>query len=69
MRRPNVRIIGIGENEDFLLKEPINVFNKIIEENLPNLNKIIPTNIQEAYRTRNRFDQKRNSSRHIITKN
>ena len=69
MRRPNVRIIGIGENEDFLLKGPINVFNKIIEENFLNLKRVIRTNIQEAYRTRNRFDQKRNSSRHIITKN
>jgi hypothetical protein len=26
----------------------------------------MPMNIQEAYRTQNRLDQKRNSSRHII---
>jgi hypothetical protein len=32
----------------------------------PNLKKEIPMNIQEAYRTPNRLDQKRNSSRHII---
>jgi hypothetical protein len=37
MRRPNLRIIGIDENEDFQLKEPVNIFNKIIEENFPNL--------------------------------
>ena len=33
MRRPNLRIIGIDENEDYQLKRPVNIFNKIIEEN------------------------------------
>jgi hypothetical protein len=33
IRRPNVRIIGVDENEDFQLKGPANIFNKIIEEN------------------------------------
>jgi hypothetical protein len=42
------------------------IFNKIIEENFPNLKKEMPRNIQEAYRTKNRLDQKRNSSQHII---
>jgi hypothetical protein len=28
----------------------------------------MPMNIQEAYRTPNRLDQKRNSSQHIITR-
>ena len=62
MRRPNVQIIGVDENEDFQLKGPANIFNKIIEENLPNLKKEMPMNIQEAYRTPYRLDQKRNSS-------
>jgi hypothetical protein len=62
MRRPNLRIIGIDENEDFQLKGAVNIFNKIIEENFPNLKKEKPMNIQEAYRTTNRLDQKRNSS-------
>jgi hypothetical protein len=66
MRRPNLRIIGVHENEDFQLKGPANIFNKIIEENFPNLNKEMPLNIQEACRTPNRLDQKRNSSQHII---
>ena len=68
MRRPNLQIIGIDENEDVQLKGPANIFNKIIEENFPNLKKEMPMNIQEAYRTPNRLDQKRNSSRHIIIK-
>jgi hypothetical protein len=66
MRRPNIQIIGVDENEDFQLKGPANIFNKIIEENFPNLKKEMPMNTQEAYRTPNRLDQKRNSSRHII---
>jgi exonuclease VII small subunit len=61
MKRPNLRIIGIDENEDFQLKGPANTFNKIIDENFPNLKKEMPMNIQEAYRTPNRLDQKRNS--------
>jgi hypothetical protein len=68
MRRPNLRIIGIEESEDSQLKGPVNIFNKIIEENFPNLKKEMPINIQEAYRNPNRLDQKRNSSSHIIVK-
>jgi hypothetical protein len=68
MRRPNLRIIGIEESEDSQLKGPENIFNKIIEENLPNLKKEMPMNIQEAYKTPNRLDQKRNSSCHITIK-
>jgi hypothetical protein len=66
MRRPNLRIIGVDENEDFQLKGPGNIFNKIIEENFPNLKKEMPMNKEEAYRTPNRLDQKRHSSQNII---
>jgi hypothetical protein len=62
MRRPNLQIIGVDENEDFQLKGPTNNFNKIIEENFPKLKKEMPMNIQETYRTPNRLDHKRNSS-------
>jgi uncharacterized coiled-coil protein SlyX len=66
MRRLNLWIIGVDENEDFQLKGLANIFNKIIEENFPNLKKEMPMNIQEAYRIPNRLNQKRNSSQHII---
>jgi hypothetical protein len=66
--KTNLRIIGIEENKDSQLKGPVNIFNKIIEENLPNLKKEIPMNIQEAYRTPNSLDQKRNYPHHIIIK-
>jgi archaeosine-15-forming tRNA-guanine transglycosylase len=39
MRRPNLRIIGVDENEDFQHKGPANIFNKVIQENFPNLKK------------------------------
>ena len=39
MRTPNLQIIGVYENEDFQLKGPANIFNKIIGENFPNLKK------------------------------
>ena len=39
MKRPNLRIIGIEEEEKSQFKGPENVFNKIIEENFPNLKK------------------------------
>jgi hypothetical protein len=59
MRRPNLNIIGIEESDNSQFKGPVNIFNKIVEENYPNLKKGMPINIQEAYRTPNRLDQKR----------
>jgi chromosome segregation ATPase len=35
MRRLNLQIIGVDENEDFQLKVPANIFNKIIQEKFP----------------------------------
>jgi hypothetical protein len=43
--RPNIRIIGIEESKDSQLKWPVNIFNKIIEENFPNLKKEMSMNI------------------------
>jgi hypothetical protein len=62
MRRPNLRIITIDENEDFQFKGPVNIFNKIIEENVPNLKKKMSMNMQDACKTPNRLDQKGKSS-------
>ena len=68
MTKPNLRIIGIEESEDSQLQEPVNIFNKILEENFPNLKKEMLVNIQEAYRTPNRLDQNRNSPSFVIVK-
>jgi hypothetical protein len=68
MKRPNLRIIRIEEDEDSQLKGLENVFNKIIEENFPNLRKEMDIKVQEAYGTANKWDQKRKFSQHIIIK-
>jgi hypothetical protein len=66
--RPNVWIIGMEESEDSQIKGPVNIFNKIIDVNFLNLKEEMPMNIQEAYRTPNRLNQKGNSTCHIINK-
>ena len=53
MKRPNLKIIGIEEGEESQLKGPENIFNKIIEENFPNLKEEMVINVQEAYITPN----------------
>ena len=50
-RRPNLKITGIEESKDLQLTGTVNIFNKIIEEHVPNLKWEMPINIQEAYRT------------------
>jgi hypothetical protein len=60
MRRPNLRMIGIDGNEDFPLKWPVNIFNKIIKEHFPNLKKEMPMNIQEAYKLQIDWTKKEN---------
>lgn len=54
-------IIGIEEKEETQAKGTENVFNKTIKENFPNLKKEMPIKMQEACRTPNIQDQKRNS--------
>jgi hypothetical protein len=44
MKRLNLRIIEI-EEEDFQFKGSQNIFNKIIEENVPNLKKEMAINM------------------------
>ena len=42
IKKPNLRIIGIEEGEEWQIKGPENIFNKIIEESFSNLKKDIP---------------------------
>jgi hypothetical protein len=55
IKRPNLRIMSIEEGEEVQAKGMYNIFNKIITENFPNLEKSIPTQMQEA--SRNQRDQ------------
>jgi hypothetical protein len=45
MRRLNPRKIGIEESKYPQLNGPVNIFNKIIEENFPDLKKEMVINI------------------------
>jgi hypothetical protein len=67
IKRTNLRIMGI-EREEVQAKGIHNIFNEIITENFPNLNKVLPIHIQEDSRTPNRLDQNRTSPQHIIIK-
>jgi hypothetical protein len=67
IKRPNLRIMGI-EEEEVQAKGMYNIFNKIITENLPNLEKTMPIQVQETSKTPNRPDQNRTTPQHIIIK-
>jgi hypothetical protein len=56
------------EGEEVQSKGMHNIFNKIITENFPNLEKTMPIQVQEASRTPNRPEQNRTTPRHIIIK-
>jgi hypothetical protein len=68
IKRPNLRIMGIEEGEEVHAKGIHNIFNKIITENFPNLEKVLSIQLQEAYRTPNRLYQNRTCPQHIIIK-
>ena len=60
----NIWIIGVPEEEQ--QQEIVNLFEKIMKENFPNLAKEI--DFQEAQRIPKKLDPKRNVPRHIIIK-
>jgi hypothetical protein len=63
-----LRNAPIKEGEEVQAKGLCKIFNKIITENFPNLEKSIPIQMQEASRTPNRPDQNRTTPGHIIIK-
>jgi hypothetical protein len=60
--------MGIEEGEEVQVKGMRTIFNKIITENFPNLEKDIPIQMQKSSRTPNRPDQNRTTPQHIIIK-
>jgi hypothetical protein len=59
IKRPNLRIMGIEEGEEVHEKSIHNIFNKIMTEKFPNLEKTMLIQVQEASRTPNRLNQNR----------
>jgi chromosome segregation ATPase len=68
IKRLNLRIMAIGEREEVQAKGICNIFNKILTENFPNIEKVMPIQVQESSRTPNKHNQNRTSPRHIIIK-
>jgi hypothetical protein len=53
--------MGIEEGEEVQAKGIHNIFNKIMTENFPNLEKLMHIQVQEASKIPNRLDQNRTS--------
>ncbi|KAB0371496.1 hypothetical protein FD755_016434 [Muntiacus reevesi] len=67
VKRPNIRIIGVPEEED-KKKGHEKILEEIIAENFPKMGKEIATQVQETQRVPNRINPRQNTPRHILTK-
>ena len=66
MKRPNIQIIGVPEEDKKKGHEKI--LEEIIVENVPIMVKEIATQVQETQRVPNRISPKQNTPRHILFK-
>ena len=64
---PNIRIIGVPEEED-KKKDHEKILEEIIVENFPKMGKEIATQIQETQRLQNSINRRQNTTRHILIK-
>ena len=67
VKRPNIQIIGVPEEED-KKKGHEKILEEIIFENFPKMGKEIVTQVQETQRVPNRINPRQNTSRHILIK-
>ena len=67
VKHPNIRIIGVPEEED-KKKGDENIPEEIIVENLPKMGKEIITQVKETQRVPNRIKLRQNTSRYILIK-
>jgi hypothetical protein len=69
IKRPNLRILGVEEEEEVQANGMHNIFNKIITEIFKNPEKSVPIQVQESSRTTYLVsDQNRATPQHIIIK-
>ena len=64
---PNIRIIGVPEEED-KKKGHEKILQEIIVENFPKIGKEIATQVQKTQRVPNRINPRQNTPRHILIK-
>ena len=67
VKHPNIRMIGVPEEED-KTKDYEKILEEIIVENFPKIGKEIITQGQENQRVPNRINPRRNTTRHILIK-
>ena len=67
MKRSNIRIIGVSEDED-KKKDHEKILEEIIVENFPKMGKEIITHVREPQRVPNRINPRLNTPRHILIK-
>ena len=64
----NIQIIGVPGEEEEKMKGYEKIFEEIIDENFPNMEKEIVIQVQEAQRVPYRINPRRNMPRHILIK-
>ena len=64
---PNIKIIGVPEEED-KKKDHEKILEEIIVENFPKMGKEIITQVQETQGVQNRINPRRNTPRYILIK-
>ena len=67
VKRPNIRIIGVPEEED-RKKDHEKILEETMVENFPKMGKEIITQVQEIQRVPNRINPRQNTPRHILIK-
>ena len=67
VKRPNIQVIGVPEEED-KKKDHEKILEEIIVENFPEMGKEIATQVQETQRVPNRINPRENTPRHILIK-
>ena len=67
IKRTNIQIIGVPEEED-KKKASEKIFEENIVENFPNMGEEIVNQVQEAQRVPCRINPRRNTPRHILIK-
>ena len=66
VKRPNIRIIGVAEEDK--KKDHEKILEEIIVENFPKMGKEIITQVQETQRVPNKINPRRNTPRYILIK-
>ena len=67
VKSPNIRIIGVPEEED-KKKDHEKIFEDIIVETFPKVGKEIITQVQETQRVPNKINPRQNTPKHILIK-